>query len=90
MPSRTICRRCVVVVERYGGGLLYHKLINKRVKIVSRDGDVVTVCEGILKEYDNDHEMLLIADERKDRDIYLSTKTIQKLEVLEAEKEVGA
>jgi len=62
---------------------MYKKLKNSRIKIVFSDGSGWGMSQGILTDYNEELQTLIIHDEKKGHDIYINAKKIHKLEVLQ-------
>lgn len=59
------------------------QLINKRVKVVFRDGARISVVTGEVQSYNSDVQIIEIYDEHKETTVFVNIKSIDKIEVLQ-------
>lgn len=61
---------------------MYDRLVGSRVKIVYNDDDKIFAVEGELLEWNSELKTLLIHNDRKDRDVYINSSVIHRIELL--------
>ena len=64
---------------------MYEKIVGKRVKVVHKDGDKISITIGIVNEWSTDVMTLCLLSERTGRPCYVHSSCIEKLELLEEE-----
>ena len=62
---------------------MYQKIVGKRVKIVYRDGKLISVTTGEVKSYSEELTTLEIINDKNNQSLFLQAKDINKLEVEE-------
>lgn len=61
---------------------MYNKIIGQTVKVVYRDGDLISIATGEVLNYDDGLYMLEVEDTKTKKSTFIDVKTINKLKVL--------
>ena len=61
---------------------MYHKIVGRLIKCISRDGTKITVTTGILSEFSTEYKQILILEQGTGLPIIIAISNIEKLEVL--------
>lgn len=62
--------------------MLYKKIVGSVVKIIHRDGSRITVTNGVLEEYDDNINTLMVKS-NTGKQVFINASSIDKLEVEE-------
>ena len=62
---------------------ILNNLINKQVKLVSKDGDFSSVYSGLFKSFDEEINFICILDSKTEREVYINVVSIDSIKVME-------